>query len=142
MTADPFGMLRPVGEPCPVRAAFARAETIDPFDRLRPVPPEPRPVRKRPSPPPSKTPAQLEAERRRAEEELERLIFHMTGAARNAATEWQRRFAAGMAEKGRRRGWRPTTRQRAAMAQIVAEMFGEDGAELIEEEEGRNYARR
>ena len=121
---DPFDALRPVSEGAAPRPTRAHC----PFDDLEPVPETPEMIAERKA---------LEAaERRRAEDDLERLVFHMPAAAQLARTQWQRDFAAGLAAKAKRRGWRPTARQKATMESIVGEMFGDDDCVVIQGEGG------
>ena len=119
MTRDPFDMLRPVGEPMPLPPGLP-----DPFDILEPVRLTAAEERRRD--------AARASQLRREEEELERLLWWMPAAAERAGSGWARQFADSMAKKGRRRGWRPTPRQRETMAGLVADMIGRDGEEVLE----------
>ncbi|WP_092814302.1 hypothetical protein [Roseivivax marinus] len=67
---------------------------------------------------------------RRCDDEL---LAHMDFLSRHGSTEWDQRFAAGMAQRAKQRGWRPTKRQRDVMLRLVAEMFDGPELQLIEE---------
>lgn len=67
-----------------------------------------------------------------SERSLEELLFHMPAAAERAPTAWARDFARAMARLGKRRNWRPSRKQRAAMEALVSQMFDERGEEVVE----------
>jgi hypothetical protein len=58
----------------------------------------------------------------------------MEGFARSErSSAWERRFAQGMTERARRRGWWPSKRQIEVMERMVADTFGDpEQLQLIE----------
>jgi hypothetical protein len=69
------------------------------------------------------------------DDRLEELLWRMDHvAADERAPDWERRFAQAMQKLGRRRGWRPTKRQRDVMESIVTDRLGgRRQLELVEE---------
>jgi len=70
---------------------------------------------------------------------LEELLYHMRTIAQLPNGDWAAGFARSILRSAKRRGWKPTHKQRAIMQRLVAEMFVEQSADqefdLIEEKE-------
>lgn len=55
--------------------------------------------------------------------EVQRLLFHRPSVVASAPKGWAADFARSIAAQSRRRGWRPTPKQREIMLRMVAELF-------------------
>lgn len=53
---------------------------------------------------------------------LDELLFHMPTVAR-LGNGWAAGFARSILRQSRRRGWRPSEKQRAVMASLVSDLF-------------------
>lgn len=61
-----------------------------------------------------------------ADDEVDRLIYHMPTVARLATDEWSKNFAKSVIGQSRRRGWTPSTKQLSVMHGLVNDLFAPD----------------
>ncbi len=65
---------------------------------------------------------------------VEELLWHMRPLSENAATEWERKFAADMAKRGHWKNWKPSKKQMQIMRRLVRDAFGQsDGIRLTDD---------